>query len=218
MKRVFLLLTALLALPQAGVAQSVADINKPVLTQLDQVTPFHEGLAAVRQGNRWGFINNDGELVIPFRDDLVWNEHPDPQSQGVASIPYPRFRDGRCPIRVMKEDGIPFYGYIGPTGKTMINPEYLNLSEFNGGMAVGIYFKKTFRGKNNFQLNIFDYAFTEVILNPEGEMIWPLTERINIMMDPRRYETPELHTRILQPHLVAVKSAKQQWEIRKLDL
>lgn len=217
MKRALILLIALVVLPYAGSAQSVADINKPLLKNLDQVTPFHDGMAAVRQGDRWGFINTRGELVIDFRTDLVWNQNPNTTTQGVASIPYPRFRDGRCPIRVSKEEGIPFYGYIDRTGKVVIEPEFLNLSEFNGGLAIGIYFKKTFRGKNRFQLNIYDYTFTEVILNPEGEMIWPLTERINIMMDPRRYETPDLKTRILQPNLVAVESAPSRWEIRKLD-
>ncbi|WP_088341477.1 WG repeat-containing protein [Robiginitalea sediminis] len=218
MKRTLILAAALLALPLAAAGQSVKEINKPVLENIDQVTPFHEGMAAVRQGNRWGFINEQGVLAIPFRNDLVWNESPNPGAQGVTSIEYPRFRDGRCPVKVVKEDGIPFYGYIDKTGKMAIEAEYLNLTEFNGGMAVGIYFRKTFRGKNNFQLNIYDYSFTEVILNPRGDMIWPLSERTNIMMDARRYERPELQTRILQPNLVAVKTGSRQWEIRKLDL
>ena len=43
------------------------------LTGIDEIAPFSEGLAAIRKGNEWGFINKEGQLVIEFRDDLVWN-------------------------------------------------------------------------------------------------------------------------------------------------
>ncbi|MGP5550303.1 WG repeat-containing protein [Psychrobacter namhaensis] len=33
----------------------------------DEVQPFSEGLAGVRIGREWGFVNLGGELVIPFR-------------------------------------------------------------------------------------------------------------------------------------------------------
>lgn len=44
----------------------------------DEVMPFSEGLAGVRIGKNWGFINLGGELVIPFRFDdagVHKNEH-----------------------------------------------------------------------------------------------------------------------------------------------
>ncbi len=218
MKRILVLWALLLAAaPWSTKAQSIEEINKPTVENLDEVTPFHEGLAAVRRGNQWGFINTEGELVIGFRSDLVWNQSPDPRASGVEAIPYPRFKDGRCPFTIEKEEGIPFYGYIDPSGKTVIEPEYLNLTEFSNGKAVGIFFQKTYRGKNNFQLNIYDYSFTEGIINTKGEMIWPLTERKNILMKPVRYEMPLIQARILENNIIAVEAAPDRWEIRKIQ-
>ena len=216
--RKFVLLLALAALPVLAGAQSIQDINRPTLGDLDEVTRFHEGLAAVRKGSQWGFIDQDGLLVIDFRDDLVWQREPDPGALGVGSIPYPRFSDGRCPVMVSGEDGIPLYGFIDTEGRMVIEPEFLNVSEFQNGRAVGIYYKKTFRGKNNFQLNIYDHTFTEVVLNKAGAMVWPLAERENILMNARRYRTPEIQARIIENGLIAVKSDRARWEIRKLDL
>jgi hypothetical protein len=33
--------------------------------------PFSEGLAAVQQGGKWGFVDHQGRLVIPARYDRV---------------------------------------------------------------------------------------------------------------------------------------------------
>ena len=218
MKRSLLILAALLALPLAGSAQTIKTLNKPILDGLDEVTPYNEGLAAVRKGTQWGFIDRDGNLVIDFRNDLVWEQQPDPEARGVRAIPYPRFRDGRCMIRAEGDDQIPVYGFINREGKTVIKPEYLNLSEFKDGYAVGIFVKKTFRGKNNFQWNIYDYSFTEGVLNPEGEMVWPIGDRENILMQKRRYEMPFLTARTLGNGLLAVETEGGKWEIRKMKL
>ena len=168
MKNALLIIAVLLTLPYAGNTQSIKTLNKPIMEGLDEVTPFHDGLAAVRKDSQWGFIDMDGTLVIDFRDDLVWNEGAAPEAYGVHAVPYPRFQDGRCMFQAAGDDDIPVYGFIDREGKTVIAPEYLNLTEFKDGYAVGIFVKKTFRGKNKFQLNIFDYSFMEAVLNPEG--------------------------------------------------
>ena len=218
--RVFLFIL-ITAIPGLGWSQSVAEINKALLSGLDQITPFHEGFAAVRRGNQWGFIDTEGKLVIDFRSDLFGNTTGKSGTLGVESIPYPRFHNGRCPIRVNNPDepNIPIYGFIDTSGDIVILPEFLNVSEFKEGIALAVYFKKTFRGKNAFQLNIYDYSFTEVVLNPEGEMIWPLSERTQISMDPKRYKTPRLLGQILNRNLIGVGSEGQPHtlEIRNIN-
>lgn len=217
MKRLVLFLAILPGLLWNTNAQSLETLNKPLLKDLDQVAPFHEGLAAVRKGDQWGFINTGGELVIDFRDDLVWNASPDPGARGVRSVTYPRFQDGRCMLRALGEEDIPVYGFIDTEGRTAIEPEYLNLTEFHDGNAVGIHVKKTFRGTNNFQLNIYDYSFTEVVLNTRGEAVWPLGEVQNILMKKRRYSLPPIRTKLLGNQLVAVEATPGNWEIRKIQ-
>ena len=218
MKSALLILSVLLAFPFTGNTQSIKTLNKPIMEGLDEVTPYHDGLAAVRKGSQWGFIDPDGNLVIDFRNDLVWKGDAAPGDSGVDAIPYPRFRDGRCMFEAKGDDDIPVYGFIDRTGKIAIAPEYLNLTEFTDGYAVGVFVKKTFRGKNKFQLNIFDYSFMEGVLNPEGEMVWPIGERQNILMQLRRYEMPSLTARITGNGLLVVESQPGKWEIRRMKL
>ncbi|MCE2613004.1 WG repeat-containing protein [Flavobacteriaceae bacterium D16] len=188
------------------------------LKDIDEVAPFSEGLAAVRVGNQWGFINEQGDLVIDFRDDLVWNKLADRDKLDIESIRYPLFKDGLCIIREMlEEEEIYVYGFIDKTGATKIKPEYLNVTEFNQGYAVGILMTKNFRGKNNFQLNIYDYKFSEVIVDQKGDIMRLLAKRDNIQMSKRRYELPELRAKLLSKTLAAVKKG-ENWELMKLDL
>lgn len=217
MKRCILILVMLPGLLWTAQAQSLETLNKPLLEGLDQVAPFHEGLAAVRKGTQWGFINTDGDLVIDFRDDLVWHASPDPEARGVRAVAYPRFQDGRCMIRTLGEEEIPLYGFIDTEGRTAITPEYLNLTEFHQGNAIGVHVKKTFRGTNNFQLNIYDYSFTEVVLNPQGEAVWPLGEVRDIQMKKQRYTLPPVRARLMGNQLVAVESTPGNWEVRKIQ-
>lgn len=218
MKRISIALVALLLVPFFCTSQTLKEINKAIIEGLDQVTPFSEGLAAVRKGNQWGFIDASGKLVIDFRSDLVWSKDVDKTRKDVKGIAYPRFKDGRCLVKAFKDEEIAHYGFIDKEGKIVIEPEYLNVTEFDEGQALGVYVKKTLRGKNNFQLNIYDYSFMEVVLNTAGEIEWPLAERDNILMSKRRYELPELKAKLLSKNLISIKNKKGHWEIYKLAM
>ena len=189
------------------------------LDAVDEIAPFSEGLAAVRLGDQWGFIDQDGKLVIDFRDDLVWSKEADNKASDVTGVAYPMFKDGRCMIKdVLEEEGIEVYGFIDTKGETVITPEYLNVTEFNDNYAMGILLTKTFRGQNRFQLNIYDYKFSEVILDSAGDIMLLITQRQNILMDKRRYELPKLTAKYLSKSLMAVKTDKNTWELRKINL
>ena len=41
------------------------------IKNIDFIAPYNDSLAAVKQDNKWGFIDAQGNLVINFRDDLV---------------------------------------------------------------------------------------------------------------------------------------------------
>jgi len=210
MKKIFFLF-ALIILPFLIFAQE--------LTGIDEIAPFSEGLAAIRKGNEWGFINKEGQLAIEFRDDLVWNNLANTSVNDVSSVRFPQFKNGRCMIKkIMEEEEIMTYGFINTEGNVIIEPEYLNLTEFNEGYAVGILVTKDFRGKNNFQLNIYDYRFSEVLLDTAGDIMLLINKRDGISMSVRRYELPELRAKFLSVSTLAVKSPTNTWEIRKLEL
>ncbi|MBT8300639.1 MAG: WG repeat-containing protein [Maribacter sp.] len=185
--------------------------------QYDEITSFSEGLAAVRVGNQWGFINEDAKLVIDFRDDLVWNQEADTSIPGVMGIRYPEFKNGRCMIQKLKVNNIPFYGFIDKTGKTVIQPEYLNITQFDQGNAIGIYVREIFQGKNEIKLDIVEYIFTEVVVNNDGEIIWPIAEREHALTAKRRYEIPELNAKLIAKDLLVFKTKDNKWETKKLN-
>lgn len=55
------------------------------IRQYDELTPFSEGMAAVRKGNKWGYINHEGTLVIPCKYSIK----PDRFSEGLACVVAP---------------------------------------------------------------------------------------------------------------------------------
>ncbi|MGB5371422.1 MAG: WG repeat-containing protein [Flavobacteriaceae bacterium] len=217
MKPIFLLFTAMLFFPLLGISQTTTDFLKTTIAGLDEVAPFHEGLAAVRKGDQWGFIDESGQLVIDFRSDLVWNRNPDTNASDVTGVGFPEFKEGLCLVKEIKEEDIPYYGFIDTSGALAIEPEYINISPFEKGYALGIYVKKTMRGQNEFKLNIFDYSFTEVVLNSKGEIMMPLAERSNIQMSKKRYQLPTIHSKMLGTNLLAMKTADNRWQINRLN-
>lgn len=55
------------------------------IRQYDELTPFSEGMAAVRTGNKWGYINHEGTLVIPCKYSIK----PGRFSEGLACVEAP---------------------------------------------------------------------------------------------------------------------------------
>ena len=211
MKNIITLLSLFLLIPITASAQTET-------TAYDEVAPFSEGLAAVRVGDQWGFINEDAKLVIDFRDDLVWSQDADTTIPGVLGIRYPEFKNGRCMVKALKEDNIPYYGFIDQSAEIVIPTDYLNITQFDYENAIGIYVRETFQGKNEIKLNIIDYIFTEVVLNTSGEIIWPISEREHILTAKRRYETPEFRAKLLAKDLLIFKTKDNKWETKKLNL
>ena len=62
MKKLYILLL--------GIMISVPS-SAQLIKNLDEVSNFKEGLASVRRGDQWAFIDQQGSMVIDFRDDLV---------------------------------------------------------------------------------------------------------------------------------------------------
>ncbi len=217
MKHVYLF-AVLIALPFFGVAQTNNQINTSKIEKLDQIALFSEGLAAVRQGSQWGFINEEGILVIDFRDDIYWNQNPDTSKSDVSGIGDPMFNEGRCLITKKVEDGVSLYGFIDTKGNVVIEPQFLNVYPFKDGYTTGVLFEKTLKGENEFKLKIYDFKFFDVLLKVSGNIDEYFERRYNIQMTKKRYKMPWIGVKRLADGLVAVHVKDQGWEIRKLVL
>ncbi|WP_411030501.1 WG repeat-containing protein [Spongiimicrobium sp. 3-5] len=187
------------------------------LDNIDEIAPFNDGIAAVRKGKQWGFINTDGVLVIDFRDDLHWNTAPNKSSRDITGTGYPVFKEGRCIVKKMVDE-IPIYGFIDTKGNLVIDYQFLNVSNFNNGYTTGVVFDKVFRGNNEFNLKIYDYKFHDVLMDLSGEIVEFFDRRYNIQMTKRRYQLPKLGAKLLADNLIALRTKENGWKIRTLQL
>lgn len=193
-------------------------LQSQTLDGIEQIAPFSEGMAAVRKGNQWAFINKDGNMVIDFRDDIYWTKNADSTKTDVSAIAYPMFKDGRCIITKKVEDGVSVFGFIDTEGNVILEPTLLNVYHFKDGYTTGVLFNKTLRGQNEFKLNIYDFKFFDVLLNTSGEIVEYYDRRQGIQMTKKRYKLPFIGAKMLNAGLVAVYHVDSGWEIRKLTL
>ena len=181
-----------------------------VLSNLDFVSPFHDGLAAVQKGDAWGFINTDAELVVDFRTDLVLKE--------MNGTSYPVFNSGRCLIQ-QKKEGILYFGYIDATGTAVLEPQFLNATHFNDGLAIVLKLYRNVLGQNDLlDKYMVDYSYGELAINPDGETIHYLFEEPTHVTLSRDFMDgpPEIRSVMLSKKLFAVKNKEHKWSLKKV--
>jgi hypothetical protein len=89
-----------------------------ILPVFDEVEAFSEGLAKVKLGDKYGYVNTKGERVIP----ATYREAKD-FTEGMAAV---------------STDGTS-WGYIDKSGKVVISEKYLEANSFSNGLAkVGV--------------------------------------------------------------------------------
>ena len=82
-----------------------------IAPKFDEAGYFQKGLAKVKIGDKYGYIDKTGKVVVPFK------------SEEADSIKLK-------PVRVGYE-----YGYIDQTGNTVIPPQFSEVRDFNEGLA-----------------------------------------------------------------------------------
>lgn len=114
---------------------------------------FHEGMAIVSnydstsRKETFGFINEKGELVIPFQFERVYDFHSglarfsaggkygfiDKQGKFVINPQFDDVYDFEKDLALIKQGSL--YGYIDKQGKIVINPQYKDANSFYSGLA-----------------------------------------------------------------------------------
>lgn len=90
--------------------------GKPLTDLLfDRAEVFLYGRAAVLSGNRWGVLDNLGNLIVPFQFEEISSQY----SEGLAAAK----RDGK-------------WGFIDLRGEWVIQPIYDRANDFTNGLAV----------------------------------------------------------------------------------
>lgn len=83
------------------------------IRQYDELTLFSEGMAAVRKGNKWGYINHEGTLVIPCKYSIK----PGRFSEGLACV--------EAPVK-------PAVQFINKSGEIVLKGNFYYGVEFEG--------------------------------------------------------------------------------------
>ncbi|MBT7816581.1 MAG: WG repeat-containing protein [Polaribacter sp.] len=177
--------------------------------KLDYISPYNEGFSAVKKGNQWAFINLKGNIVIDFRDNLVLTE--------TNNKKYPVFINERCLISE-KKDGISYFGYIDTSGATIIEPQFLNATNFDEEFAIAIELYKEILGKNNIlNKQTVRYESTEVIINKSGIIIRKLTEPKGLALS-RNYinKPPKISSKIIAENLFSALGKDNKIIIKKI--
>ncbi|MDG1398982.1 MAG: WG repeat-containing protein [Polaribacter sp.] len=177
--------------------------------KLDYISPYNEGFSAVKKGNQWAFINLKGNIVIDFRDNLVLTE--------TNNKKYPVFINERCLISE-KKDGISYFGYIDTSGTTIIEPQFLNATNFDEEFAIAIELYKEILGKNNIlNKQTVRYESTEVIINKSGIIIRKLTEPKGLALS-RNYinKPPKISSKIIAENLFSALGKDNKIIIKKI--
>ena len=189
------------------------------LENLDQISPFHDGLAAVKKGNQWAFIDNVGQKTIDFRNDLVVGKKCEMLCcTNGPQITYPFFRDGLALVSETK-DGITHYGFINKSGEIAIEPNLINAAHFSEGKAIVQKYYKQNLGKNDvLGKNMISYSYNEVVINTIGEVIMHLSGPFNLLYSKEKLKTPPaISSRLMNNNLVAIRSKNDTWEVRTIN-
>ena len=201
MKKVIVLFIVITLIPCFGFSQT-AD-------KFDYISPFNEGFSAVKKGNQWAFINNQGTIVINFRDDLVLTETDNEN--------YPIFKNGRSIIS-QEKDGISYFGYIDTSGKTVIEPQYLNATNFDKEFAIVIKIHKNLLGKNDvLNKDVVRYESSEVLIDFSGEISEMLTEAKGVVLSKNYLKnSPKITSKIISENLVVTLGKDNKWEVKRI--
>ncbi len=202
MKKGVNLFTALLLFSAIICAQTIENI--------DYISDFNDGLAAIKKNNQWAFINKEGDIVIDFRNDLVTTKFNDGD--------FPIFYNERCLIK-KEHEGISYFGYIDTYGKTVIESQYLNAYNFNNDEAIVLVLIKQEIGENEaLGKNIVYYRYYEAVIDINGHVKVYLTPKgFNVVLDKQHLRTPpKITSRRILDNLYAILNDNKKWTIQTI--
>ena len=196
------ILIILIFIPFIGISQTLENI--------DFISPFHDGLSAVKKGNNWAFVDQKGSIIIDFREDLVKTK----TDKGY----YPLFSNGKC-IIAQKKDDILLYGFIDKKGNISIEPQFLNVLNFQGNKTLALIVHKETIGFNDiFKKDVVNYHYFEVVIDENGNSLDHLTQ-LALHISPKyskSKEPPVITSKFISDNLIAVKSDENKWNLRKI--
>lgn len=185
--------------------------------EFDYVANQENGFTAVKKDGSWGFLDNNGNMAVALRSDLIANDNPTPGKIGVTGVKYPQLKDERAIIKKQK-NGINYYGFINARGETIISPVYLNVSNFSHGKALAIKLEQEELGENQLLgKRVLSYKYDVVLLDKEGEILKYLEGPFPVSVSRKKLkQAPAINAKWLGENMLGVKGPNGKWRIHKL--
>lgn len=177
------------------------------IENVEYISPFKDGVAAVKSKDSWGFINGKGKLVIDFRNDLVLTDFEDGT--------YPAFMDGRCLIE-KRMNGISYFGFIDQSGDVIVEPVYLNATNYDNGLAIVLELIKVKVGENAALGKTVAYdKYLEAIIDVEGNIVQYISpKRVSVILDKDYLKSPpKIKSKRISEFLYAYYNEDDTWTV-----
>ena len=179
-----------------------------VIDTINYISPFYDGFASIQKDKEWGIIDEDGAIVIDFRDDMV--------SLKIKNESYPVFISGRCLIKEIKDD-VAYFGYININGDIVVKPQFINATNFKYDKAIVTKLIKYELGYNRImEKPVVSYKYQEIVIDRSGEIIVFLTkEKPLSYLKPFR-KIPIINSKIISENLVIIKNERDKILLKKI--
>lgn len=181
------------------------------LENIDFISPFYEGISAIKKDGQWSFINQQGTLIMDFRNDLVVSKTLDGD--------FPIFKNGRCLIEE-KRDGISYFGYINTCGTVIIEPQYLNALNFDNGLAIVLELIKEYVGVNeNLGKKVAYDKYLEAVIDVNGNIVgYTSPKRTNVLLDKKFLRKPPIiTTKKISDGVYALFNDDKTWTLKVIN-
>ncbi len=143
--------------------QCINKTGKAITGKYQAMASFKDGLAEVKVGKKWGYINKEDKIVI--EPQFLFTG---PFIEGLAQA---KSMDGR-------------YGFIDKTGKFVIKPQFSSANDFSEGLApVGLTEKKITTGKYGY----IDKS-GKFVIKPRFWGAWTFSEGMACVETGERYK------------------------------
>lgn len=183
-------------------------LNSQSIDNINHIAPSQDGLIAIQRKGEWAFINEEGTIVIDFRDDLIADD-------AGSNKNYPTINSKRILIKE-ERDGISYFGYIDNNGQTVIEPQFLNAKNFSGGRSTVLKLISNTVGRNEILgKNTVYHRYCEVIIDENGKELHFLNPKgVNLVLD-RKFlkEPPRITAKRISENLYAFKDKNKKWTI-----
>ena len=130
---VALALSLALTLPSGALAAEEEVPERGVLTysqflspRYEDASPFSEGLAAVRENGKWGYIDETGSLVIPCQYDLAC---PFREGLAIVAVGNPAAEEETCTVGFIDREGTFTPFQVANPGGQGLSPDLLSQND-----------------------------------------------------------------------------------------